>query len=122
MNPRPALHIRETLAALIGMSIAFSSLAASPAGPESQAAITALGNLNGVALACGQMALSTRLRDILINDAPKEREIGELFEQATHASFLAQGQGDVICPESKALANQIEAARNVMRNALGSAR
>lgn len=122
MTPSPRHPVRRILAVLISMSIALPSLATPSAGPEAQAAISTLGNLNGVALACGQMALSTRLRDILINEAPKERDVGELFEQATQASFLAHGQGDAICPESKILAEKIDTARNSMRNALGSGR
>lgn len=81
-----------------------------------------LGQLNGQALACQQMALSSRLRNILIHEAPKERSVGELFEQATQAAYLAQGQTGQACPDSKVLANRVEAAASELHRALGSPR
>lgn len=114
----PSSRLRYLALLLAGIS--GFSLAASPPAPELQQRISALGQLNGVALACQQMALSARLREILINQAPKEREIGEIYEQATQASFLAQGQEGKNCPDSKTLAGQIDDARANLERTLGS--
>ena len=94
--------------------------AGSMPSPELPRSISALGELNGIALACQQMALSTRLREVMINEAPKEREIGELYEQATQKSFLAQGQEGKTCPDSKALAAQIDGAKKALHRSLTS--
>lgn len=83
-----------------------------------QASVETLGQLNGIALACNQMALSMRLRDILINEAPKARNIGEWFEQASQQSFLTQGKENKPCPNSRALANDIDAANQSFRRQL----
>lgn len=80
-------------------------------------AMSELGRLNGIALACQQPALTARLREIVITVAPKEREIGEQFEQATNQSFLAQGQKAQPCPDGKALATQIDAAEISLKQA-----
>lgn len=94
---------------------------ASFAEPATQAglvtSIEKLGTLNGLALACKEMALSTRLREILIQEVPKERENGEIFEQATQHAYL--GQNGKTCPASKALATQIESAHGELLQVLG---
>lgn len=104
-------------ALLISCISGFSQAAGTPT-PELQQSVSTLGQLNGVALACQQMALSARLREILINEAPKEREIGELYEQATQISFLAQGQEGKTCPDSKSLVKQVDLARENLRRTL----
>lgn len=110
---------RLTLLALLLAGLSGFSHAAGTPGAELQQSVSALGQLNGIALACQQMALSARLREILINEAPKEREIGELYEQATQTAFLAQGQEGKSCPDSKAFAVQIDDARTTLRKSLG---
>lgn len=73
------------------------------------APVAALGRLNGVALACQQPALTARLRDIVVNHAPKTRAVGEAYEQASNRAFLEQGAAGRACPDGKALAGEIEA-------------
>ena len=109
---------RLTFFALLIAGLSGHSQAAGTPSLELQQSIGSLGQLNGVALACKQMALSARLREILINEAPKEREIGELYEQATQTSFLAIGQEGKTCPDSKSLAKRVEAARDDLGRAL----
>lgn len=112
------MSIPYLLAITLGIGANLPAQAEPSPGTQTRSAITALGHLNGIALACGQMALSTRLRDILINEAPKERDIGEIFEQATHATFLTQGKENASCPNSKSLAERIDTARATMLDAL----
>lgn len=107
--------------AFAGLLTAGPVLADEELTPALRSSLDSLGQLNGQALACQQMALSARLRTILIEEAPKERSVGEAFEQATQAAYLAQGKGQA-CPDSKTLAKRIDAAAGELRHALGSAR
>ena len=75
-----------------------------------EGAVRALGELNGVALACQQPALVARAREAVIDAAPKERAIGELFEKATSDSYLARLQGGAACPDGRSLAEQMARA------------
>lgn len=110
---------RRIILALTGLLATGASLAEGDLTPALRSSIDALGRLNGQALACQQMVLSTRLRNILIYQAPKERSIGEAFEQATQEAYLAQGQVDKACPDSKTLAAQIETATLELRRSIG---
>lgn len=80
------------------------------AADEGTAAITQLGEANGIALACQQMALVARARNAVVTNAPKTREIGEIFEAATNASYLKFGNEQKPCPDSASLAQQINVA------------
>lgn len=75
---------------------------------DALAPVAALGRLNGVALACQQPALTARLREIIIGQAPKTRAVGEAFEAASNRAFL--DQGGRACPDGKTLAGEIAAA------------
>lgn len=74
-----------------------------------------LGGLNGQSLACDQAALSVRARQLVIDYVPKERGLGELFEEATNAAFLLQGQSKSPCPESKVLAERIRSVEATLK-------
>lgn len=82
--------------------------------------IQTLGELNGRALACKHMALAARLREIIIDHAPKERSVGELYEQATSQSYLQQGQSASSCPDGKQLAADISQAETRLKAAQGA--
>lgn len=86
-----------------------------------QQAVSELGSINGVALACKQNALAARMREIMVDTVPKERSVGEQFEQATNASFLAFGSTGQPCPDGKALAEQVDRARDKLRQQAGKA-
>ena len=104
------------------MKLALATLAAaltlsSPAtfaGDAGTTAIEALGKVNGIALACQQPALVSRARNAVITIAPKTRGFGEVFENATNAAYLEQGQGGT-CPDAAALASNIAAAEKRMQ-------
>lgn len=72
------------------------------------AAIDALGQANGQALACQLAPLSTRTKHLMIDRVPRTRDNGARFETATQNAFLAQGQG-APCPDAKTLAARINA-------------
>ena len=83
-----------------------------------QRAVTRLGELNGIALACKQGALAARLRGILIDVAPKERLVGHYFEEATSKAFLQAGQSVDECPDGRTLAGRIDVAHEALRLAV----
>lgn len=78
------------------------ALLALPVAAESQdaglSALQDLGQLNGQALACSQMAVSGKAKSLMIRHAPKTRRYGEVFEEATNAAFLEQGKIEGGCP------------------------
>lgn len=87
-------------------------------------AVKTLGHLNGEALACKQMALVERIRMRIIYDAPKTREVGEVFEAATTERFLAMGGagGDQsACSSARTMTERIEQTTQTMRTAFAAA-
>lgn len=105
---------------LTAATLAFGSqVSASDAPPDVTASVQALGELNGRAIACQYLALSARLREIIIAHAPKERNFGELYEQATSQSYLRQGQSQSLCPDGKQLADEINLAAARLKAARG---
>jgi hypothetical protein len=91
------------------------------AADEGSAAVDAIGRVNGVALACQQPALVSRARNAVINIAPKTRGYGEIFETATNAAYLDQGQGKA-CPDVQTLLNDLGAAEKRLQAAFPPAR
>lgn len=111
--------MKKILAGVL-MAASLSALAQSPSSPGA-AEVRALGRLNGEALACKQMALVDRIRIGIVHEAPKTREIGEIFETATSERFLEMGQTQAACPDGRALSQQIEDGIQAMRAALAGA-
>jgi hypothetical protein len=80
------------LALIVGPALA--------ADPEAGlAAIQELGRVNGQALACSQMAVSSQAKKLMIQHSPKTRRYGEVFEEATNAAYLEQGKEQDRCPK-----------------------
>lgn len=88
------------LAALASLSTFSLPAAAESAAVTGLAEIKELGRVNGQALACGEMATSSKAKALMIRHAPKTRGYGEQFEAATSAAFLAQGKGVEPCPQA----------------------
>lgn len=104
------------------LATAFTLLAACPLHAAEDAltqAVTEFGTLNGVILACKQHALTARMREIMVETVPKERNVGEIFEEATSKSFLNFGAEGKACPDGKNLAEQIDLGRSKLRQAAG---
>ncbi|MCL2523975.1 MAG: hypothetical protein FWF20_01210 [Betaproteobacteria bacterium] len=80
------------------------------------AAIVSLGQINGVALACQQMAIASRARHAVQDIAQKTRSNGEIFEEATSAAFLDQGKG-LECPDVATLNTRLGEAEQQLRQA-----
>ncbi len=79
---------------------------------DQHAAITTLGELNGVALQCRYFEQMQRIKHTLVANLPKRRELGLLFEDATNRSFLAFMQRDETCPGSADFVGQVDSAVN----------
>lgn len=109
--------------ALIAAAVILTGLSGpARAGQETalSQSVSRLGELNGIALACKQGALAVRLREVMIEMAPKQRDVGEDFENATNASFLAFGQAGQQCPDGRTLAGQIDSATAALKHAIGA--
>lgn len=98
------------------LSAAFLTASAQTTSPG-MVEVRAMGLLNGEALACNQPALVDRLRITIVHEAPKTREIGEVYEAATTERFLALGQDKGACTSGRDLAARIEAATQALRAA-----
>lgn len=97
---------------------AMAATAAAPQGDALTAIVATLGRINGQALACGQMTVVKRAKDIVIDRVPKTRELGATFESATQQAFLAQGSSQSACPARTALAVELETVARPLAPAL----
>ena len=107
------------LAALASLALPISASASSNTPIES--AVAELGRVHGAALACKQPALVTRARNAIVTTAPKTRDIGETFENATNAAYLEQGKGKTPCPDGATLAGRISASEKRLQAAFPKA-
>lgn len=97
---------------LLAAAIAAPALAADPG----QAAIEALGRVNGIALACGQPTIVSHVRNLIVARVPKSRNFGEAFESSTNAAFLEQGK-QAACPQAAALNQALADAEHQLQAA-----
>lgn len=70
--------------------------------------IRELGRLNGHALACGQQESAARIKALMIAHAPKTRDYGSTFEDATSESFLELSKDTGACQAGAVLTLQAE--------------
>ncbi|EXI77925.1 MAG: hypothetical protein AW10_03412 [Candidatus Accumulibacter appositus] len=102
------LTFLAALSFLAGPAAATPESAADASAASSLAAIGDLGQLNGQALACGEMAIASEAKKLAIRHAPKTRRYGESFEEETNAAFLAQGQmGHAPCPTASTFSGRL---------------
>ncbi len=107
---KPILH---TFAALCLAHASFLSPArAADAGAEkleaALAAVNTLAEINGVALACQEMTVAARAKQLMLAHAPKTLRFGAAFEDTTHASYLAQTASPSACPNATALGKRLD--------------
>ena len=72
------------------------------------AAISEMGRLNGIALQCGYLDETRRIKMALIRALPKQRALGQWFEQETNASFMSFIQDNRNCPPLAEFAQDLE--------------
>lgn len=84
-------------------------------------AVQSLGQLNGQALACSQKDNIKKIKSVMINYAPKSRQHGASFEQATHEAFLDRSNKPEECSDASLIALKVEDITNRLREASASA-
>ena len=92
------------------MFILLSQAQAQAAGEDRLAAIRELGSLNGVALHCGRLEQTQRIKRVLVLTLPKRRQLGELFDYETNKAYMAFINDDSTCPSSESFNQQVDAA------------
>jgi hypothetical protein len=99
-------------AALLALSLAVHAHAQAPgdaeAGPRAMAAVAALAELNGQALACQDADAARRAKALMLAHAPKTPRYGSAFEEGTQQSFLATTRGTSPCPDAATLARRLD--------------
>ena len=105
------------------LALTLFSLGAAPAFAADAAttAIQAIGQVNGMALACQQPAISSRARNAFATTAPKTRENGEIFEAASSKAYLEQGKG-APCPDAPTFSRLLEAGEQGLQSAFRAPR
>jgi hypothetical protein len=73
-------------------------------------AIKHLGQINGVALHCKALAETQRIKRALVLNLPKRRQLGDLFDVETNASFLRFIEEGGTCPNPDLLRKQVDEA------------
>lgn len=96
-------------------SVAVTSLAQEPAG---LGAVTELGKLNGMALACRETAIAAQARSLMLERAPKTDRYGSAYQQGTQEGFAGITQRGDPCPAGDALTGRFEAIAARIREAL----
>lgn len=61
-------------------------------------AVAEMGRLNGVALQCKYLDQAQEIKRLLVLNLPKERALGDWFEQKTSASFMGFMESKDDCP------------------------
>jgi hypothetical protein len=83
---------------------------AAPLDKAGLAAVEELGRLNGIALNCRYFDQVRNIKQILIDNLPKRRELGQVFEDKTNESFKAFIQSGSACPSPVAFAAEVDRA------------
>lgn len=86
-------------------------LLAQPASDEQLAAISRLGELNGIALQCRYIEQMQNIKRSMILNLPKKRELGFWFEQTTNTAFMDFLNKNAACPDSEVFTQQVNTAR-----------
>lgn len=102
--------MKKTLFLLPLLTMLFWQSSANANSDGQLAAIGNLGKLNGVALQCRYLDQMRRIKQVLVLNLPKKRELGLHFEQTTNASFLAFMNEQSDCPDVSAFVSQIDDA------------
>ncbi|WP_457665454.1 hypothetical protein [Thiolapillus sp.] len=94
-----------------------SSAVASPPEKARIQVVKDMGDLNGVALNCRFFDQAQRIKRIMIDNLPKQRELGQVFEDETNASFLRFTKAAKPCPSPAAFAGHVGEAEEALKQA-----
>jgi hypothetical protein len=67
------------------------------------AAVKALGDVNGQALACAETKVAARAKELMLAHAPKTQRFGAAYEEATQEAFNAQTRSGNACASATEL-------------------
>ncbi len=105
---------------LIFPLLLLSSAPASATTDAQQQAIDSLGQLNGIALQCKQKAEMQRMKQAMVANLPKQRQLGERYDKATNQSFLDFARTNQHCPQNTDFSRQIDTAIDKLKHAFHS--
>ncbi|MCW8920848.1 MAG: hypothetical protein OQK42_01375 [Sedimenticola sp.] len=77
---------------------------------QQYSAIKHLGDLNGVALNCGYLTETQRMKKALVLALPKRRQFGEVFDTETNTAFLSFIEKKSSCPDEQTLSAEVDEA------------
>ncbi len=97
------------------------SLPAVEPGSGRMQALERMGELNGVALACGYFEQTRRIKEALIEYLPKRRELGQKFDDDTNAAFLEFHGSGRPCPSPAQFEAEVDEAVKALAGAYAGA-
>jgi len=111
----------KTTTCLVPMLAAFLFIPQAYAFSDAQlGSIRELGRLNGIALHCGYIEQTRRMKRGLVLHLPKRRQLGELFDHQSNASFMAFIKKSGSCPAAAEFAAEVGAAVEVLEKEYAS--
>ncbi len=87
-----SMKLMKYLVPLLCVLVSLQAAHANDIADAGRAEIRELGRINGHALACGQHDSAARIKALMIAHAPKTRDYGSTFEDATNQAFLEQSK------------------------------
>ena len=80
--------------------------------------VAELAQVNGVALACQDMATAAKAKKLMLAHAPKTPRFGSAFEESTNTSYLSQVRGTMACPDANSVDSKLDALGKHLLDAL----
>ncbi|MCB1759695.1 MAG: hypothetical protein KDI68_07935 [Gammaproteobacteria bacterium] len=111
------MPITKALPLLLVSTALFAALS-----PQQFDTIKVLGDLNAVALQCGHLDQTRRIKTALVAHLPKRRELGFAFDQQTHTAFLRFIEDEERCPDAIGFAAEVDAAIERLRQSFAGAK
>ena len=95
---------------MFASSLSMTALIAGAVSDGQYQAIKALGELNGVALQCGYISETRRMKGAMIVVLPKRRALGEAFDIVTNEAYLRFIERGAVCPDAKRFELEVDGA------------
>lgn len=103
----------------LGLAMPLLLAAAMPAPADQDAryaAVSALGEINGVALNCRYVEQVRRMKSAVVDNVPKERSFGLAFDEATNRAFLAFIRAARECPGPAEMERRVDQGIDTLRS------
>ena len=92
------------------LSVIFWAASTQAVTDSQQQAISDIGRLNGIALQCRYIDQVRKIKMALVESLPKQRMLGEWFEQSTSTSFMLFMEKDMVCPVAQSFHQEVDEA------------